>query len=218
MTAMLRVAISLLLLVAACGDDAVGGNSNVVTTTTLVTSTSGAATTVPTGPTTTLPAFEGDGAEYPPPDFDGLAAFFDPLVAPLGYRVGRGVLIERATYRETPEGDHLALYLEPFGPRTPDDYALEFLPIATLFVPAVFMAWPGLASFDICQEQFDWVGDTPPPGITVFDITREAAAAIDWSTVDLAALLAADESLDGLRIHAVESVQTSAVWSAALDG
>lgn len=217
-----KATLVLLVLVAGCGSEVTSSTTGVSPPTTV-----GAITTTATSqppPTTTAPTtttqlqFGGGGAEYPPAGLEGLAAIFDPLVAPLGYKVGRGVLIDRATYRETPEGNHLALYLEPLEAKTPDEYAAEFLPIATLFVPAVFTAWPGLESFDVCQEPFDWGGETPPPGRTVFDIDRQTAAGVDWGTIDLAGLLDIATTHPGLTIHADEAIQATAEWTAARDG
>jgi hypothetical protein len=211
------IASALLLVVfaAACGDDVV--------------STTRAATTAPASPTTavttstmitttsadTLPTLPVTADDLPPPDVAAVAVLFDPLVEPLGYRVGRASLIDRATYRETPEGRHLALYLTPLTAKTADQYATDFLAIARTFMPTIFDHWPGLESFDVCQEPYEWEGATAPPGLTVFDIDRESAGEIDWQTVDLAGLLLADGQLEGLAIFAQEEIHSSPVWQAA---
>jgi len=200
--------ILLVVLAAACADEVTEPPATATSTVPTTTAPATTTTATPSGPT--LPPTEAD---LPPHELAPLAALFDPLVAPLGYRVGRAALIDRRTYEETPEGRHLALYLTPLAAKTPDEYASDFLPMAKTFVPAVFAHWPGLESFDVCQEPFDFAGDTAPPGLTIFDITREAADQIDWESVDLAGLLQAN--LEGLDIYAQESIRSSAVWVAA---
>lgn len=205
-----------LLVAAACADDAAPTSSTAApatTTTAAATTTDASATS-----TTTNPAMAPTGDPLPPAEFASLAAIFDPLVEPLGYRVGRAALIDRATYRETPDGNHLALYLTPLVAKTAEDYVADFVPMAKAFVPGVFDAWPGLVSFDVCQEPFEWEGSTAPPGLTIFDIHRDAAGQIDWESADLATLIAADAVLDGLDIHAQEQIRETATWSAAADG
>jgi hypothetical protein len=212
---------ALIALAAACGDDAAAPTTSSSSTTIAQTTTSAVASTTTsttTATTTTQPAFDGGGLEFPPPEVEGLAAIFDPVVASLGYRVGRGVLIDRETYRVTADGNHLALYLEPLVAKSADEFAGDFMPIVRLFTPAVFDAWPGLDSFDVCQEPFDWEGDTAPPGITVFDIDRQTAETIDWGTVGLADLLELAEISAGLTIHAVEMIHVTAEWTAAREG
>lgn len=208
----------LLLLVAACADDASAPTTtqppSATTTTSIATTTSSADTTVPAS-TTTQPAIPTNGEPLPPDAFETLAAIFDPIVEPFGYHVGRAALIDRATYRETPAGTHLALYLTPLVAKSAEDYVADFLPLATAFVPAVFDAWPGLISFDVCQEPFAWEGSTAPPGLTIFDVDREAASQIDWESVDLAALIAADAILDGLDIYAQPEIRDTDSWSTA---
>ena len=209
----------LLLLIAACGDDAAPATTTLpdpTTTTTAPTTTGGPATTAAT--TTTIPPIPGTGDVRPPSDFEALAALFDPVVAPFGYRIGRAALIDRGTYRETPEGDHLALYLTPLFDKSPDEYVSDFMALARIFGPGVFAAWPGLDSFDVCQEPFAWEGATSPPGLTILDVFREAAAQIDWETVDLAGLLAAEQTLDGLDVHAQQEIRATDAWSAAAGG
>jgi hypothetical protein len=213
-----QVVASVLLLVvfaAACGDEVVSTTQTPPTPSvspTISTTTSTMITTTSTNTGPTLPATADD---LPPPELAALAALFDPLVEPLGYRVGRATLIDRATYRATPDGRHLALYLTPLTAKTPDEYATDFLAIARTFVPVIFDQFPGLESFDVCQEPYDWEGATAPPGLTVFDIDRESVGAIDWQTVDLAGLLFAEGQLEGLEIFAQQEIRSAPVWQAA---
>ena len=214
--------VSLLLLAAACADDASEPAAttqppSATTTTPIAPTTSAPGTTVP-GSTTTQPSIPTNGEPLPPAALESLAAIFDPIIEPFGYRVGRAALIDRATYRETSDGTHLALYLTPFVDKSAEDFVADFMPLATAFVPTVFDAWPGLVSFDVCQEPYAWEGSTAPPGLTIFDIDRDAADQIDWESVDLAGLIAADAALDGLDIHAQREIRETDAWSAASGG
>ncbi|MEX0826473.1 MAG: hypothetical protein WD184_06980 [Acidimicrobiia bacterium] len=209
-------AVFLLLVLAGCGDDAASPSSTTdasPTTTGLPASTSSTVvTTTATTVTLTLPS---GGTDLPTTDFDTLAAIFDPLLEPLGYRLGRAALIDLETYEESPEATHLAVYLTPLAAKSPDEYAAEIVPVARVFLPAVFETWPGLESFDVCQEPFEFEGDTPPPGLTVLDLDRAAAEAIDWASLDLAGLLDARQEHAGLFLHAQSAIKSSATWEAA---
>jgi hypothetical protein len=57
---------------------------------------------------------------YPPNNVLELKEMFDPQLEPLGLRLTRGALIERATdtYSPSSKGNHLALYVEPIGAST----------------------------------------------------------------------------------------------------
>ncbi|MEX1208693.1 MAG: hypothetical protein WEE36_08875 [Acidimicrobiia bacterium] len=207
-------AVFLLVVLASCGDGAGSPSSTTdapSTTTGLPASTS---STVP-APTTVTPTLPSGGTDLPPADFDTLAAIFDPLVEPLGYRLGRAALIDLETYEESPEATHLAVYLTPLAAKSPDDYAAELVPVARVFLPAVFDTWPGLESFDVCQEPFEFEGDTPPPGLTVLEVDRATAEAVDWGTIDLAGLLDSLQVHAGLFLQAQRAIQDSATWQAA---
>lgn len=129
--------------------------------------------------------------------------------------MGRATLIDLETYEESPEATHLAVYLTPLAAKSPDEYASELVPVARVFLPAVFDTWPGLESFDVCQEPFEFEGDSPPPGLTVLEVDRAAAEAIDWTTLDLAGLLDARQEHAGLFLHAQSAIRDSATWEAA---
>lgn len=150
----------------------------------------------PTGAVTTG---DVDPGRFPPATGAELAAIFDPLLEPLGLRFARGSLIapERGVYEPVADGTHLAVYVEPTGAYTTADYATGLVEVARVFLPLVFERWEGLASFDVCQEPPPAVDDSAaPPSVTIIDLTRDQAAAVDWSDLDLAGLLAA---ADGLR-------------------
>lgn len=200
---MKRTAASLCITVVlgACGT----GSSSVETTA----STAPTSTQAPTTTTTTPPI---------PTSRDEIAAFFDPIVGPMGFAVTRASLVTRADYKESPEGDHLAIYLIPTGPVTFDDYARAMVPLARVFLPMVFDLWPQLESMDFCQETYGTEFD-PAPSQTLFDITREVAAEIDWAAVDLATLIRMSQDDDGLAIFGrFGETAASPTWTAATSG
>jgi hypothetical protein len=208
-------AVFLLLVLASCGDDAASPSSTTDPSSTTTGLPSSTASTVLAPTTTFTPTLPSGGGDLPPTDFDTLAAIFDPLVEPLGYRLGRAALIDLATYEESPEATHFAVYLTPLAAKSPDEYAAEIMSVARVFLPAVFETWPGLESFDVCQEPFEFEGDTPPPGLTVLEVDRATAEAIDWASLDLAGLLDARQEHAGLFLHAQSAIKSSATWEAA---
>jgi hypothetical protein len=153
-------------------------------------------------------------AVLPPHEYADIAALFDPLVAPLGYRVTRGALIDRSDYQPTPEGGHLAIYLAPLTDSDLDTYAADFLPLARLLFPHVFAEWPDLESFDFCQEPFLWDGPADPPPFTLLETTRSIAAEVDWATVGIPRLreLAAGET--GAAMWITPDVAATDTWLA----
>lgn len=153
----------------------------------------------------------------PPHERDALAAIFDPLVEPLGYRVTRAALITRDTYVVDPAGDHLAIYLSPLDDIGFDRFATDLPAITEVFLPLVFERWPALASFDVCQEPFASESQTPPSQ-TIVDLTREAAALVEWNGIDLAGLIDAGATIDGIAVWARAGVRDSVPWQAALHG
>lgn len=156
---------------------------------------------------TTIPA------PLPPHERADLAEVFDPLVAPLGYHVTRAALIDRSTYAVDPNGGHLAIYLAPDADIPLDEFAGDFLGLVQVFLPLVFERWPQLHSFDVCQEPFDSQDETPP-SLTIIDLTRDPAAAVDWATLDLAALIALNES-EGISVWARSEIRDTDTWRTA---
>lgn len=157
-------------------------------------------------------------ADLPPHEVADLAAMFDPLVAPLGYRVTRGALITRATYVVEPTGDHLAIYVAPIDDIGADRFASDLVPLLRVFLPLVFDRWPGIMSFDICQEPFGAVEETPPSQ-TIVDVRRSAAATVDWSRIELPELIALGATVDGLAVWARPGgVRDSGTWQSAVNG
>jgi hypothetical protein len=176
------------------------------------TSTMGATTTVAPITTTTVAPTTIAPAALPPHTYEALAPLLDPLVAPLGFRVTRAALVSLATYETVPDGTHLAVYVEPLEEPDIEAVAAATVPLAAVFLPEVFLQWPGLLSFDICQERYA-AGEqgAPPPPETVLNVTREVALGIDWDTVTLAELLARLST--DLTLYASIEVQQSTTWS-----
>ena len=157
--------------------------------------------------TTTSPAL------LPPHERDDLAALFDPLVEPLGYQVTRASLIDRSTYQVDAEGGHLALYVAPLTDISTDQFAASFPSLVAVFLPFVFDRWPELHSFDVCQEPFNSTAETPP-SLTIIDLTREAAATVEWGQLDLAGVIDLNQK-QGISVWAQAQVRDSATWRAA---
>lgn len=143
----------------------------------------------------------GDEDALPPHELDALAPVIDPWLAPLGFRLTRGALVDRdAPGEATPDGDHLALYAEPLAHERPAGAYLDDLAgTAAAVFPRAFGRWPDLASLDLCLEPPDAVDPSDaPPAYTLVDLTRAQSAAVDWPTVDLVALLALDRAGAGV--------------------
>ncbi len=145
-------------------------------------------------------------AAYPPGDALGIAALIDPLVADLGLRFTYGSLIDRTarpTFEASPTGDHFAVYVEPVGDYTDAEYIENTWVLAERLTPFLFATYPGLASYDVCQEPRPAENDDAvPPPVTQLDIFRGPASEIDWENGSLATLIASnrDEPSTTLRI------------------
>ncbi len=205
-----------LLVVGACGGDAgpttsSGGAGTTLVGTTQV-GTSVVTTAPPTGTTAVVTTTPSPG-ELPPHLYTDLQPLLEPLVAPLGFVVTRASLVELGTYENSPQGTHLAVYVEPDEEHTPDEVAALTTLLAAALLPEVFERWSGLESFDVCQEPYAPGDGETPPTDTLLDVTREIALVIDWDTVTLAELIAA--AGPGLRLYAAEHVRASSVWAEA---
>jgi len=133
-------------------------------------------------------------SRLPPNDFDELAEIFDPKLKPLGLQLTRGALVDtdNGGYEKSDRGHHLALYVEPTGEYTPEQYARGIVPSARIFLPTVFDRWPGLKTMDVCQEPLPGVDDREsPPPVTQIYVTRAEAERFDWDDARLADVIAA---------------------------
>lgn len=144
------------------------------------------ATAVPAG------AARATDKDLPPAKLAKLKKLFNADVKPLGLRVSRGTLQNLDTYRNDPNGTHLALYVEPIEPDyTGARYLKNFVKLTHKFVPSVFKRWKDLESFDICQEPLDDPREVPPPATQIF-VARTALDRVgNWKKADLTDLLAA---------------------------
>lgn len=148
------------------------------------------ATTRP-APANGLPAFDPE-QQLPPNDIGSLRHLYDPVLEPMGLRLTRGALVDTSNDQYTPsnDGTHLALYVEPTGDYSDEQYVTGFWDVTALITPDVFARWPGLQSYDICQEPLPSVDDRPEPfPVTQVNITRQAADTVDWAGGDLVDLL-----------------------------
>ena len=146
----------------------------------------------------------GSQSDLPPPDALDLEELYGDALADLGLRLtDRGGLIDRSGggYQPSPTGTHLALYVEPVGERSPEEYVEGIRSVAVVFAD-VFDRWGGLESYDVCQEPEE---DPDPPAnqpydeseplpVTQIELTRAQAAAIDWATVTVEDLVEASQT------------------------
>ena len=134
-------------------------------------------------------------AALPPEDPNDLALVFAEELADLAVELtDRGGLIDRSEgYERSPEGTHLALYLEPLEEPSADVYVEGILTLTRVFADA-FERWPGLESLDVCQERHR---DDPRRDrqliVTQVELTRDVWAQLDWDTVTLVELTQALE-------------------------
>jgi hypothetical protein len=136
-------------------------------------------------------------AAKPPVEAIALEPDYREALADIGLVLTpRGGLIDRSDggYRKSATGSHLALYLEPAATRSVDQYVDGIAAAARVFLPSVFERWPGLESFDVCQEPGASAEEPKdPPAVTQIDVTRAQAAAVDWRTVGVRELVQAAE-------------------------
>ena len=137
-------------------------------------------------------------AKLPPPDSPAaVAQIFNPALAPLGLHLTRAMLEAPRTYEVDPRGNHLALYVQPTGAYTAAQYRRNFNRVAAIFLPAGFRRWPGLASFDVCQEPLPSVDNRPEASpVTQLTVSRRGAALIRWSHTQLKQILAAERHIN----------------------
>ena len=143
-----------------------------------------------------VPVACGDDDDgLPPGDDAGLAEVFQPFFDPLGLEF---------TYGSVQQDRHLALYVEPTGPATDQQYLDRLLSSAATIIPFIFAEYPDLNSFDICQEPVPVGPDDPehPEPRTVVVLTRKGAESVaDWSTATLADLIRASHIGRGTEVR-----------------
>jgi hypothetical protein len=134
----------------------------------------------------------GDGA-LPPAGRRELVKLFGARLEPLGLRITRAALVDADNVRSA-AGTHLALYVEPIAAYADADYLDGVATVSRVFLPSVFRRWPGLRSFDVCQEPkpADDSRTEPPPETQVF-VLKGGVDRVNWKKADLSDLLAAAE-------------------------
>lgn len=136
-----------------------------------------------------------DETSLPPHEPTDIAPLFtDDLADHSVELTDRGGLIDRTEgYERSPEGTHLALYLERLEEPSADTYVDGILTLTRVFADA-FERWPELQSLDVCQERHR---DDPRRNrqliVTQIELTREVWAVIDWDTATLSDLVVALE-------------------------
>jgi hypothetical protein len=161
--------------------------------------------TIDTAPRDGLPA---DGPE-------AMAVTFGERLAAMGLRITRSRVVEAGRAGSMlPDANHLAVYVEPVESLRLDGYIANIVPLTQLFVPAVFDRWPGVGSFDICQEPSPSEdGSQDPRPMSVVALTREQASAIDWSTVSLGQMVESSRAVpNGLVLSVDERLSRSPDW------
>jgi hypothetical protein len=146
------------------------------------------------------------GSDADGPDGPSLSAFpreavenvFAERLADLDREITTVGLIERTAGAGA---THLAVYLAPTTPLTPDEYAAGMWTITDALATDVFERWPEVQSFDVCQvasadvDANGYPTDDPSTAtdeqdtVTLVDMRRDQAANIDWNGGALADLL-----------------------------
>jgi hypothetical protein len=139
--------------------------------------------------TTGAGASTSSSSSLPPSARKELVSIFAKRVKRLGLRVTRAALVNPAQERDA-KGTHLAIYVEPTGDYTPQEYIDGTVDVSKVFLPYVFTRWKGLKSFDVCQEPRPAVDDrpTPAPETQVY-ATRAGSKLVHWKTVDVATMI-----------------------------
>jgi hypothetical protein len=174
-----------------------------------------------TSPSIDTGSTAGLDGPLPPEEATALLALYGDALEDLGLELTpRGGLIDVSNggYTQSPTGTHLALYVEPTGEYTPQQYVDGILAVTKVFAPDVFARWPGLESFDVCQEPPTEVDARPEPiPATQIELSRAQSAAIDWDTVTIADLVEAGSAdPPGLRLVVSEQLQNDPAYAQAV--
>ena len=138
-----------------------------------------------------------DPQTLPPARALDLEPLYGEALASVGMQLtDRGGTIDRAGggYVASPTGRHLALYVEPIDDRTIDEYFDGILDVALVFSD-IYDRWPGLETYDVCQEPTDPDGTQGPEPlpVTQIELTRAQSDAIDWDTATVEDLVRASQ-------------------------
>jgi hypothetical protein len=144
---------------------------------------------------------ENSSKALPRNDKAAIERVFKPALERLGVRLTRGALLDLKTAKPSAKGTHLAVYVEPTGDFTPEDYARGLVKTLRAFLPAAFERWGGLKSFDLCQEPLPAADSRPePPPVTKVELTRSASRTVRWDNLDLVGLLRDAKRMGSLAI------------------
>jgi hypothetical protein len=129
-----------------------------------------------------------DPGSLPPAGALDLEPLYGDALAAVGMKLtDRGGLIDRSGggYVASPTGRHLALYVEPIeDERSTEAYYDGILDVAVIFSD-IYDRWPGLETYDVCQEPPDPFGrqEAEPLPVTQIELSRSQSDAIDWDSV-----------------------------------
>jgi hypothetical protein len=157
--------------------------------------------------------------DLPRNDKAAIEKVFSRRLDRLGLRLTRGALVDLKTGKVSPRGTHLAVYVEPTGPYTADDYAQRIVAVTNVFAPSSFERWTSLTSFDVCQEPLQSQDGRPePPPKTKVEMSRKASRQIDWKRLDLPQLLTDARRLGTheLSVYAEPEVRRTGVYQDAV--
>ena len=160
----------------------------------------------------------GSANALPPNHKAAIERFFKPALERLGVRLTRGALVDLRTAKPSATGTHLAVYVEPTGDYTPEDYARGTVKTLRAFLPAAFELWGGLKSFDLCQEPLPATDARPePPPVTKVELTRSASRRMRWDNLGLVRLLTDAKRLGSseLSVYAKPDVRLSGFYQDA---
>jgi hypothetical protein len=192
-------AVAAVFALCACGDD--GGSD-----------TAAASTAAPSAGTETTgtPSTEPTQIE-PPEDFAALDALFGPALEEVGLD------LTRASVAQFETGPHIALYGVPAADADADaDYLARLLPSTVASGAIAFDRFPGVASFDICQEPTGTSSEAPPP-VTIVVLTRDQWESVpDWGEAQLVDLLAAATTGNGGHVEVSDDVRELEAFEAAV--
>jgi hypothetical protein len=135
-------------------------------------------------------------SQLPPNNKAAIEKVFRRQLDELGLRLTRGALVDVESGKASSEGTHLAVYVEPKGAYSADDYAGSIVAVTKTFAPGSFDTWGGLVSFDVCQEPLPSVDSrAEPPPKTKVEMTRDASGKVEWGELDLPQLLMDEKRL-----------------------
>ena len=139
-----------------------------------------------------------DPETLPPARALDLAQLYGDALAAIGMKLtDRGGTIDRSDggYVASPTGRHLALYVEPIADRTMEQYFDGIRDVALVFSD-VYERWPGLETYDVCQEPTDPDGTqgAEPLPVTQIELSRAQSDAIDWADVTVDELVQASRA------------------------